>query len=148
MNLVVDIQCFKRENNKFIVKELAAYNGEQLFHCVFRPPFALSTLSPDLQKQAQWLTKNHHCIEWTSGSIPHYMFSKVIEDMTKHVDRIYVKGREKATYLQQFISQPIIELDEEPAISQGSPKCLYHTKSHCICALSNVFNLYETFIMS
>lgn len=48
----MDIQGFKIENNKFIVKEFAAYDGVRISHYIFKPPFPLKMLSPDLYKQA------------------------------------------------------------------------------------------------
>lgn len=148
MNLVLDVQCFKRENNKFIVKELAGYDGERICHFVFKPPFPFNMLSNDLQKQAWWLTKNHHCIEWSSGSTPLHLFGNILQDLTEPADRVYVKGREKAIYLQQFISKSVIELCEEPALSKNPPRCFYHLNNYCMCALSNVFYLYDNFIMT
>ncbi|CAH2000674.1 unnamed protein product [Acanthoscelides obtectus] len=49
--LVTDVQGFKIEHNKYIVKELAGYDGQQICHYVFKPPFALDLLPPDLQEQ-------------------------------------------------------------------------------------------------
>lgn len=147
MNLVLDVQGFKRENNKFMAKELAAYDGERICHFVFKAPFPFDMLSLDLQKQARWLTDNHHGIQWNSGSIPFHLFNKIIEELSFPADRVYVKGREKATYLQQFISLPIIEFPEEPALKKSVPRCFYHSLNNCICALSNVFFLYENFVM-
>jgi hypothetical protein len=148
MNLVLDVQCFKRENNKFMAKELAAYDGEKISHFVFKPPFPFEMLSHDLQKQANWLTRNHHGIDWSSGSIPMHLFGDIMQDITTSADRIYVKGREKADYLRKFIPKPIIEFDEEPALSKGAPRCFYHSNNFCMCALTNVFYLHEHFIMS
>ena len=52
--LVVDVQGFKIENNKFISKELAAYDGRKICHYVFKPPFNLNQLPPNLTKEANW----------------------------------------------------------------------------------------------
>lgn len=147
MNLVLDVQCFKSENNKFIVKELAAFDGERISHVVFKPPYPFDMLSADLKKQAQWLTNNYHCIEWWKGSTPGHYFSKIIADITSSAERIYVKGCEKVVYLQEYIATPIIQFDEKPTLLKSTPKCFYHSHDYCMCALSNVFYLYENFIM-
>jgi hypothetical protein len=147
MNLVLDIQCFKREHNKFVVKELAAYDGEKMSHFLFKQPFPIGMLPHDLQKQVHWLSKHHHCIEWTSGYTPYYYLGDILRDLTSGVDRVYVKGKEKAHYLQKLISKPVIEFDEEPALGKGKPKCFYHSNDFCYCALNIVFHLYENFVM-
>lgn len=147
MLLILDVQGFKVEKNKFIVKEMAAYDGKKICHYIFKPPFPLKLLSPDLQKQANWLTKNYHGIHWNEGFTPLHHFKKIIQDLTDSVESIYVKGKEKADYIRQFIFKPIIEFDEQPSLVMSNPKCFYHLKPNCICAISNVYYLYETFIM-
>ncbi|CAH1170708.1 unnamed protein product [Phaedon cochleariae] len=148
MTLVLDVQCFKLEKNRFIVKELAGFDGIRICHYIFKAPFPFDHLSPDLQRQAHWLTENHHCIAWDAGFTPQHLFSKIITDLTNSYDIIYVKGLEKANYIRQFINKPVVEFDEQPTLRMSQPKCVNHSKTQCICALSNVFYLYENFIMS
>lgn len=148
MNLILDLQCFRLEKNTFVVKELAGYDGQKIFHVVFKPPFPFDMLSLDLQKQAKWLTNNHHFMEWCAGSIPLHLFDKILQDITVSADRVYVKGKEKADYIRKLISTPVIEFEEQPALEKSQPKCFYHTNNHCMCALSNVFYLYDNFVMS
>ncbi|CAH1160039.1 unnamed protein product [Phaedon cochleariae] len=147
MTLVLDVQGFKLEKNKFIVKELAAFDGSKICHYIFKAPFPLDQLSPDLQRQAHWLTENHHCLPWDMGFTPLHLFGKIIMDLTNSSDIIYVKGFEKANYIRQFIKKLVVEFDEQPTLKMTHPKCFNHSKTQCICALSNVFYLYENFIM-
>lgn len=147
MRLVVDVQGFKLENNKFIVKEFAAYDGFRISHYVFKPPFPLRMLSPDLHRQALWLMKNHHYINWEEGFTPVHQFGNILQSLTKGVDMVYVKGMEKANYIKKYSLVPVYEFDEQPALQPMKPKCFYHNNINCICAVSNVFFLYESFIM-
>lgn len=147
MILVMDLQGFKTENNKFIVKELAGYDGEKMCHFVFKPPFPFDMLPSDLQKQAKYLTKNHHGIEWNVGFTPLHYLKQIIGDFTAHANYVYVKGREKANFLKQYTTTPVLEFEEQPALQKTNPKCLSHSQKFCMCALSNVFKLYESFIM-
>lgn len=147
MKLVIDVQGFKIENNKFIVKELAAYDGIRLCHYVFKPPFAMKLLSPNLQKQALWLMNNHHCLDWHFGFTPFYLFSDIIKNLTSKVECVYVKGREKADYIRKYSMNSVYELAESSKLQVGQTRCLYHTKESCICALTNVFYLYDNFLM-
>jgi hypothetical protein len=145
--LVVDIQGFKLEKNKFIPKELAAYDGKQFSHYIFNPPFSFNHLSKELKQQAEWLMKNHHCIDWNEGFTPHHQFKSILNRLTLNVDIIYVKGGEKKKYLPlEKIS--IMEFEEQPALKPQKPMCFYHSKPECMCALTNVFQLYNNFIMN
>ncbi|KAJ8966950.1 hypothetical protein NQ317_006780 [Molorchus minor] len=148
MNLILDIQGFKVENNKFIVKELAAYDGTRLGHYVFKPPFAMEQLPPDLHKQAVWLTHNHHCIPWKSGFTPLYQFSEILKNLSLNVKSVYVKGKEKTDYIRKYSMKPVYEMDEHPSLYAKEPTCFYHTKNPSVCALANVLHLYDTFIMN
>lgn len=148
MKLVIDFQGFKTENNKFIVKEFAGYDGMKVCHYIFKPPYPFEMLSPDLQKQAYWLTRNHHCIKWSDGFTPLHMFGQIIKNLTTSAECVYVKGGEKAKYIRQFITQPVLELEEQPPLLKSSAKCFFHSNDKCMCALSNVYYLYENFMMS
>ncbi|CAH1099637.1 unnamed protein product [Psylliodes chrysocephalus] len=147
MKLVVDVQGFKIENNKFIVKEFAAFNGSQVCHYVFKPPFPLRMLPSDLHKQATWLMNNHHAIDWNNGYTPLHHFGSIFQKLIKDIDCIYVKGMEKANYIKKFSTVPVYEIDEQPAFELGEPLCFYHKNNKCICALSNVYFLYNKYMM-
>lgn len=149
--MILDVQGFKLENNKFIPKELAAYDGNRICHYIFKPPFGIGCLSPGTLKQTKWLMENHHCIDWSVGFTPLYKFASIISDLTKNkTTTIYVKGREKAEFLRKYSTQPITELEEKPTIKKSPPRCLYHLNNvnYCVCALSNVYFLYDYIIMT
>jgi hypothetical protein len=147
MSLVVDVLGFRREHNKFVVKEFAAYDGKRISHFVFKPPFPFDMLSLDLQLQANCLTQQYHGIEWESGSTHFHLFNKTFKDVAASADRIYVTDREKANYIRKFTSTPVYELGEYSPLLPNEAKCFYHKFEHCMCALSNVFYLYHHFIM-
>lgn len=145
--MILDFQGFKREKNIFIVKELAAYDGQKIFHTIFKSPFPLNLLPPELEKQARWVTKFHHGLTWEDGTTPYHLLQKIMEDLIVNADVIYIKGHQKAEFIKQLTTKPITELPEQPALERTSPKCFYHTTNNCYCSLSNVFYLYENFIM-
>ncbi|CAH2014170.1 unnamed protein product [Acanthoscelides obtectus] len=130
------------------VVEHAGYDGQQIRHHVFKPPFALDLLPPDLQTQATWLMQHHHCINWNSGFTPLHTFPKIMDELTKHADRIFFKGIEQANCLRRFSRKPVIEFAEQPRLEPASSACFYHSKPITMCTLSNVFYLYKNFIMS
>jgi hypothetical protein len=129
-------------------KELAGFDGSKIFHFVFKPPFDMELLPPEAHLQNTLLIDSHHCIEWSTGFTPVHNMKNIITHLTNKYDTIYVKGREQFLYLKQFISKPVVELEEHPALSATEPKCLFHTKDNCYCALSNVYFIYENIMMS
>lgn len=147
IQLVLDVQGFKVENNKFIPKELAAFDGNRVCHYIFKPPFDMKHLSPDLCKQANWLMQNHSCINWNEGYTPLHKFADIIKNLTGKADNVYVKGREKSDYIRKYCLKPVIELENNPTLQKGEPKCFYHSTSHCMCALANVYYLFNNFLM-
>lgn len=143
MVLIIDFQGFKIENNEFVVKELAAYDGYRVSHYVFERPFEFKYLQRKYQKQSIWLSRHHHCIDWMTGDIPLYKLDGILKRLSNAESQIYVKGREKVNYLRRFITKPLLELDEQPRLIKCTPMCFYHTKSNCVCSLYNVHYLYD-----
>lgn len=141
--IVIDIQCFRVENNKLLVKELAAYNGERYSHYVFKPPFSLYSLPIHLRNQVTWLSHNHHCVDWLEGFTSVHKFQDILHKITEDAEQIYVKGFEKAAYIEEHVSKPVYRIEDHPPIEAREPSCFHHTKSPCICALSNVIYLYK-----
>ncbi|CAH1968779.1 unnamed protein product [Acanthoscelides obtectus] len=66
MSVVLDVQGFKIENNKFLAKEFCAYDGVRLCHYIFKAPFPWDLLPPPLKIQAKWLTDNYHGYCWNA----------------------------------------------------------------------------------
>lgn len=145
--LVLDVQGFKLENNKFIPKELAAYDGNKICHYVFKPPFDIRFLPSHLRKQADWLMKNHHSILWNDGFTPIHKFSNIMKNLTEQVDQVYVKGTEKMQYIKKYTLNPVIDLGDDPPLQKEKPHCFYHSNPICICALTNVYYLYNNCLM-
>lgn len=143
----MDIQGFKTSDKIFTPKELAAYNGDCISHYLFKSPFPFTSLPQHLQKQATWLMTNHHCIDWDEGFTPAFQFPRILRRLLRDVDVVYVKGREKVTFLKRYTDKPIIEIEEQPALSPTHSSCMHHMKPVCYCALSNVYHLYNHYVM-
>ena len=139
------MQGFRVGKNNYIVKELASYDGHKISHFMFRPPFPLKDLEPNLRKEAVWLMNNYHCIQWKGGFVPYFRCASIIRDLCSKVKYVYVKGLEKANFIRKCVpdSVTIVEMDEQLSLRPMEPRCYYHLKSPCVCALSNVFFLYD-----
>jgi hypothetical protein len=77
--VVIDIQGFNITNKKFIPKELTIFKNNKMAHYVFAPPFPSTLLPDDVQYQIKWLSKNHHCIKWDTGFVPHWKFQQILK---------------------------------------------------------------------
>lgn len=147
MKIIIDVQGFKTDEKTFVAKELAAYNGKRVTHIIFKPPFSLNCLETKFRQQAIWLINNHHCIDWNEGFTPSYQINNVMKKLAKSTDTIYVKGAEKAAFIRSFTEVPVIELPEKPALKMSETMCFHHLKEYCICALSNVYQIYNEIVM-
>lgn len=146
-SVVVDVQFFKVGAKQLVPKELATFDGEYISHYLFKPPFTFNCLTEEYQNEANWLMNQHHCILWESGFVPVYQLKNIITDLGNAYDVFYVKGTEKATFLKQYTKKPVLELDEQPRLQQATPRCRFHSKIFCMCALTNVYQLYNNFFM-
>lgn len=97
-SVVLDIQCFKDNNNEYIVKEASVIevsSGTLLLHHIARPPFDRDSLSEEKLRESYWLVKHCHGLEWDQGDIPyHVLIEKLRTCLTAH-STIFVKGCEK-----------------------------------------------------
>ncbi|KAJ8929201.1 hypothetical protein NQ314_018133 [Rhamnusium bicolor] len=139
------LKGFKIEKDRFVGKQFADYDGEKISHYIFKPPFPFNILPPELQQQAKWLSENHHALDWYSGYTPLHLFNKIIENLTREVKDVYVKGSKKAKYIRYFIPQPVTEMDEHPRLCKSTPKCFYHNKNVCFTQRLHTFtNMYTS----
>ena len=164
--VVIDFQAFKSSNNEFIVKEVASFNGTQSLHSIFLPPCKFHELSADCQRQVRWLTNNHHHLYWSDGYVPLNKLPELLEVAVRGgggADRIFVKGREKAAFIENCLRQrlnhrhhlhhfhPVVcEFPDQPALTARIPYCPFHRahskkreRKKTFCALSNVHYLYN-----
>jgi hypothetical protein len=141
--VLIDIQGFKITNNKFIPKDLPILKNNKMAHYVFAPPFPSTLLPDDVQYQIKWLSKNHHCIKWDTGFVPHWKFQQILKKVISDGDSVHVKGKEKAKFIEKCIKMPVIELPETPRLESSKPMCLFHISENCYCSMQIVTMLYN-----
>lgn len=145
---IVDVQGFKRDNNAFIVKEIAIAVNDQIQHLLVLPPCPLHNLSTTERKQVWWIQKNRK-INWNDGFIPYESFLRHIQYFL--IDKtIYCKGVEKVTWIKNILDHndvinlenmncpKLLSLYEEYRLSTDVFNCIYHPT---VCALRNVTSL-------
>ena len=98
-----------------------------------------------------WLTRNHHGLQFEDGFIRTEDIPQILSICLKDVDRIYVKGAIKYTYLinnLRGLRQVVINLEDfngdVPKLLPGPP-CKFHLNQNqnVICALYNVMLIYN-----
>lgn len=147
MAAIVDVQGFKDQHNKFIVKELAFLTSENnIQHFIFQSPFKFANLTPTVKRQVNWLKRNLHGFGWDDGYIvyPH-LYTTVPPLLFERI--IYVKGSEKVRWVKDFLGKHTTVLDIETELqcpklswlrfhSHENMSCMAHNGQ---CALQNVF---------
>lgn len=148
MNVIVDVQGFKTDDNKFIVKEIAIlYNNQlQVYH--IKSPYPFYALTKTERKQVCWIERNRQ-IYWREGYIPYFNCKDCIINFLCNKN-IYTKGIEKVIWIKEITNnENVFNLEEKgcPNFSSLYQKycnlkevyrCIYHKN---ICALKNVFCL-------
>lgn len=152
MDIVIDIQGFRDADSKFIPKEVAvvAINRNITDHWILMPPYLFSELSETSRKENNWLTRYYHGIEWNDGeSNPKYLAIH-LREITRSCRRIYVRGSEKARYLQNLLSRNIYNLESiSPSFKclTAKERCTYHGLrerfNNFQCALTNAYKLKQ-----
>lgn len=150
MDIVVDIQGFRNAEKKFIPKEVAvvAIDAPIVNHWIMIAPHSFAELPEKIRRENNWLTRNYHGIEWFDGETNWKYFTSQLRQIIKCVRHIYVRGNEKASYLQNLLSRNIYNLEDiSPAFKNLTveEECGHHgfRKKFGIfhCALRNAHKL-------
>lgn len=152
--VIVDIQCFKDDQNEFILKEvcvLEADTGVLLMHHVAKPPYERTDLSDEKLRESYWLTKHCHGLTWEHGDIPYHALLYKLTTCISKRPTVYVKGLEKKEYLKRqhirdFVTTNVIDVCDigcgslasiNNLMSTNILRCCNHNSTHTRCALTN-----------
>lgn len=148
MSVIVDLQGFKSDSNKFIPKEIAILYDKHVQVFLIKPPFKYNLLSDSEKKHVNWIERNKKFF-WSEGIIPYKNYEQYIISFLEN-KIIFVKGEEKVTWLKEITGFDTIynlEKDGCPKLeelnstySEDVFKCFYHSTA---CALKTVFLLYK-----
>lgn len=157
MAFVIDVQFVKDKLNKYIAKEVAVTSlSEEFFsHWIVTPPHHHSSqLPPNVIRQNNWLKHHHHGLDWHSGNVSRISLIKSLREICGSCEVIYVRGVDKKMWLQEVITNDIVDLSSKrftcPAfhdlISGGKYYMQHGLKLHYLkytCALNNASLLRE-----
>ena len=112
MDFVDDIQCLKNSKNSVVPKEIAAValNGDYTAYWIIAPTDRIESLPDKVRKQNDWLTQNHHGLDYFEGAMSKKLFYQILREICKQVRKIYVRGKEKWLPLHRLTLREIINL--------------------------------------
>lgn len=145
---IVDVQGFKKDDNSFILKEIAIVCGDQVQVFLLQPPFPTHNLKFSERKQVRWIEKNRG-MHWNDGYIRYEQLPLYIDEFL--IDKkILCKGLEKVCWVKQILDNmdvinlenwgcpKLLSLYEEYRNCNDIYNCIFHSK---VCALKNVLCL-------
>ena len=137
------------------MKEMAEVlkQGTVLTHYIFMSLVPWKFLTRSDRSCASWLIAYHHGLQWEDGTIPYNEAKRLITMAVFEDDAVvYVKGREKRTWLQNLLlerERTYIETldavyEDMESLSNldvtNIIRCGQHVKN---CALQNVLKIYN-----
>jgi len=146
-SVVLDVQCFKDDANRYVVKEACAVDvdtGAVLLHHIARPPYPRDQLSADKQRECEWLTRCYHGLDWRHGDIAYPALLDKLRACLHRRYAVYVKGEEKRDFVLDNLVPADANVRELGEIGCGSldyaantVRCRHHKSATHRCALNN-----------
>lgn len=140
-SVVLDIQCFKDNDNEFIVKEASVVDlatGTLLLYHVALPPFDRGLLSEEKLRESYWLSKHCHGLDWNRGDIPYQVMMDQLRVCLSGRAVIYVKGLEKKI----FVTKRLLDSTLLPTCrSIHTPPVIIDISDYGCGSLSSLSNL-------
>lgn len=160
MDLIVDIQFLRDDNKSYTPKEVAVISlqGNVVGHWLIKSPVIFQNLPLDIKITNNFVTKELHGVEWFDGDITLNQLKSHLYEVARNARLIYVRGAEKAKFLESFICRHAVNLEiyVGPTFSKlrkdldVNTVCAFHSrnrddKNHDFCALNKVYLLKRWF---
>lgn len=136
---IVDVQGFKDNNNRFIVKEFYMETKNLRFHDIIKSPTDQldKRLNKKRRNEVKWLTQHYHGIDWMDG----YITIKELQNTVLfHLNNanIYVKGEEKVMWIKQIMNNYNLKCFNVEKFNCNMNLCerkskIYNNKNHWSC---------------
>jgi len=157
MEFIVDMLAFNSPKAKFIVKELTIVNVQTgaVSWFLFKPPCAAKDTVAATLKENIWLTNNFHGISWEEGDVPYAQLRSILTEQIDPGSRVYVKGEEKANFIQKLTSANVVDLQTLGCPSLRRPNfwlltpqytCPRHNGTNFVCARDQALKLFSWYI--
>ena len=118
--IIVDLQGFKDESNKFILKEITVlHDNDHCIHFIIKPSISFDDLPYEMKDSVHWLVENHHGLDWDSG----FVTIEVVKPFLRaHLQgaTIFVKGTDKVKWMQDIMNNEGVVINLEDIIKTPS----------------------------
>jgi hypothetical protein len=152
-SVVLDLQWFRDSDNDILLKEVCLVDvatGTLLFHHIVRPPFNFCLLTPERQRENNWLTRHCHGLEWYQGEIAYVALLDKLRTELAGRPVVYVKGREKRDFVRNRLlftanATTVVDMGDLGCGSLNGPlapaypnlRCRHHKSASSRCALTH-----------
>lgn len=145
MEAVVEFQSFKDNDNRYVIKELAIVSKHFRCQLIFAPPYSKTFLDEKQRRNANWLAKHYHHIDWSESGLPYD--ENLLKSLCQPFGIIYTKGYDKVNFLSQF--HPCVKdiIDSADLTADGN-RCLLHrhNSNFVNCAMRNAERHFKTIL--
>lgn len=153
MDVIIDIQCLKNDKNVAVPKEVAilSIDGNYFGHWLVSPSADINKFPKEIRQQNDWLKRHHHGLDYFEGEVSLKFLYKTLKDITKKVNRVFVRGKEKWSIIHKLTAREVINLEYDtdcPSFHNlpwSDTYCIQHSIKvlhlHFNCALNNVHRL-------
>lgn len=154
MDFVVDFQCFKSIGNNYIVKELSVVriHGDKEMHFLLKPPQPYFTLTPQMKKRVNFLTRHIHGLRWDSGELDSDdVLAYVADVLNLCANTVYIKGSERVKFMENMLHPRIVVRDLDHFMDDCDTtvkvKCENHVNKTKRCSLSKALS-YKAWLLT
>lgn len=158
--ILVDVQGFKDNTNRFIVKEISVETKNLQFHDIIKSPAIVQkNLDKKHRRESKWLTENYHGFSWEDGYITLNELRQTLYPIFNNNNaQIFVKGEEKTKWIKAIMGNDElkcknVENEDFNVLPEEKAKCWACFKHKHItdtskihCALENVKVLKKWFM--
>jgi len=168
-SVVLDMQCFKDNNNEFILKEVTVIDvtsGTILLHHVAKSPYDRDGLSTEKQRECYWLTKHYHGLQWDQGDITYNVLMDKLRTCLAKRSIVYVKGQLKRDFVLKnlitasdpsTVAATVLDMSDigctslstiSNLLSTNAVRCGQHKSTGHRCSLANSTLLRSWLLMT
>lgn len=106
---IVELNGFRDEHSRFIVKELSINSPSSIEFYIFKPPHQCQDIVTNT-----WLTKNFHGLNYNEGNVEYNQLRKILQQATALSLLVYAKGSEKCSFISSLIDKPVFDFNHFP----------------------------------
>ena len=90
MDRVIDIQCYKDNSGRVALKEVAiiGLGAEYVAHWIVAPSRSVDLSSTAAKRENNWLTLNHHGIDYSEGDVTEKELFKTLRKILKDARKV------------------------------------------------------------